>query len=800
MSRLWLDVRHAVKALGRGRATTMLAVLVFALGIGATTAVFSIFYSVLLKPLPYPDPDRLVLVYDTQPACTTCPASLPKYDLWRTRNTVMAALGGSATGNVIVTGDGDPERVPSARVTPSLVNDVFRVPAALGRWFTEAEGVDGGPKVAVLGYGFWQRRYGGDAGVIGRTITLGGEPHEIVGVMPATFSHRRAEIFVPVQQAIDPSQIGNHFLLTYGRLKPGVSLEAARQSMIALGGELAKEFGYNHGIDVRSYYRAVVGNVEVQLRVLMAGVGLVLLIAAANVANLLLASGLARRRELAVRAALGASRWDLARQLTVESVLLAVAGGLVGVLFAAWATASFGTLAASVLPSVTPVAIDGWVVLFAAGVSLATGVLCGLWPVLRLRTRALAQAVREGDLRGGAQVASRRFGNGLVVAEIALAFVLLVGAGLLVKSLLGLERRSSGINPEHVVAFDVAPTGVRYQGNEPVRAFYRDLLPKLAAIGGVQAVGVTSHLPMYQFGWNGEVALEGGNPWQPNDAPLIEYRWIGGDYFKALGIELVRGRLFGPEDREGAPLHAILSESAAQKFWPDQDPIGRRVYKGGIFPNNPPWEVVGVVRDVRSYGLGRSVPYEMYASIEQQPFGAMTVAMRVAGADPTAVVPSARQVVKSIDPLLPVSTVQTMTAVVSESVQQPRLFSALATLFGVLAGLLAAVGVYGVMAYNVRRERREFGVRLALGADPRRVRRLVVGRGLLLGVLGIAIGAAGAYWLTGYIRSVLADVQPTDPTVFASAAGLLLFTAVMSVYWPARQAGRTDPMVALRNE
>jgi putative ABC transport system permease protein len=796
MTRIWRDVRQASRVLWRGRGVSALAVLAFALGIGVTTAVFSIFYGVLLKPLPYPDPQELVSVYDTQPACSTCPASYPKYIDWH-QNTVLAAMGGSSTGILVVTGDGEPERVSSVTATASLVNDVFRVSPAMGRWFTEDEDDVGGARVAVLSHGFWLRRYAGDPGVLGRTITLGGGAHEIVGVMPEHFSHRRGEVFVPLQREFDPTQRGNHFLATYGRLKAGVTRDQAQREMVALGGRLAEEFGHNHGIDVRAYHWAVVGNVEGPLRVLMGGVALVLLIAAANVANLLLASGLARRRELAVRAALGATRWDLARQLATESLLLSLAGGALGLLLAQWAVSTFVAMAASILPRTASLAIDGWVVLFAAGVTLVTGVLCGLWSVARLGTKSLAQGVREGDLRSG-DAGGQRFGNGLVVAEVAIAFSLLVGAGLLTKSLSSLQARETGFDVDRIVAFDVAPTGARYAEEAQVNAFYHDLLPRLAALPGVESVGVTSHLPMYSWGWNGEVTLDSGNPWPANEAPLIEYRWIGGDYFQTMGIELVRGRLFNNEDRADGPLKTVISQATAEKFWPGQDPIGRSFSKGSPSPTNPTWEVIGVVANVRSRGIERATPYESYASIEQQTFGAMTVAVRTAGSDPLAAVDGARQAVKSIDPLLPISQVQTMSQVVSESANQPRLLTALAVLFGVMAGVLAAVGVYGVMAYNVRRERREFGVRLALGADPGRVRLLIVRRGLVLGAAGVALGAAGAWALTRTMQSMLSDVEPTDPVVFAGSGVLLLVIAVAAVAWPARQAARTDPMVALR--
>ena len=806
MLRFVTDCRLAWRSLVRARSVSAFAVTAFALGLGITIAVFTLFYGVLIQPLPFPDPDQLVLVYDVQPACSTCPASMAKYRDWNTRSTSFQAMGGSFTQLLVVTGGGDPERVSAAGATWTLL-DVFRTTPQIGRWFSEAEDQPGGPKVAVLSHGYWQRRFGGAADITSKTIVLGGEPHQIIGVMPPSFAHRRAEVFVPVQRAFNPNERGNHFLAITARLKPGVSVEQARLEMKSLGDALMKEFGHNHAIDVVSYYRAVVANVEQPLKVLMGAVVLVLLIATANVANLLLASGLARRRELAVRSALGATRWDLARQLTVESVLLAVVGGAIGLALAHWTVRAFISLAGTSLPRSATIAIDRWVIAFAAALSGIAGVLCGLWPVVRLKTQTLAHAVREGDLRAGTSGGSRRFGQGLIVAEVAIAYALLVGAGLLIKNLASLQARDTGFAAEHVVAFDVAPVGSRYKvapsgarnNDDALKEFYRQLLPRLAAVPDVAAIGATSHLPMYQFGWNGEVTLESGNPWPAKDAPLIERAWVDPGYFPAMQIPIVLGRNFDATDRAGGKPVTIISQRTAEKFWPGENPIGRRFWRDSS-RNGQPHEVVGVAHDVRTYGLSSTSPYILYVPIEQESFGAMTIVARVKGDDPTAIIPAVRQVVAAIDPQLPIARVQTMGAVVSQSVTQPRLISALTTLFAALAGILAAVGVYGVMAYNVRRERREFGIRLALGADPARVRRLVVARGVLLGALGVAIGAGVALLLGRTLSSLLSDVAPNDAAVFVVTAAVLLAVALAAAYIPARQAARTDPMVALRAE
>jgi predicted permease len=564
--------------------------------------------------------------------------------------------------------------------------------------------------------------------------------------------------------------------------------------MRALGRTLAEEFHTNHGIDVRAYKEAVVGGVRAPLTVLLGAVLLVLLIACANVANLLLASGIARRRELAIRSALGAARRDLARQMILESVLLAAAGGALGIALAWWVLRTFVVLAGAQLPRAAAIAIDGRVLAFTAVTSFAVGVVCGIWPILAIGARELAAAVREGDTRT-TSASGRRFGSALVVAEIALAFALLVGAGLLVKNLTMLRNREAGIRIDRIVAFEVAPSGHRYASDDQVVAFYRELYDRLSHVGGVESAGMTSHLPMYQFGWNGEFSIEGGTPWRADEAPLVEYRWVYGDYFKTMGVRLLSGRMLDRRDGRGAQT-VLINHAMAEKFWPGADPIGKRFGQGSDLSQ---WyQVVGVMSDVRSTGLARTTPFEFYRTLDESSFPSMTVVLRSSSADPTTLVPTARQIVASIDPALPLAHVQTMEQVVSESLGQPRLMSSLTMLFGVLAGTLAMVGIYGVMAYNVRRQRREFGIRLALGAEPGRVRTQVAGRGLVLASIGVAAGAFGSWLLTGVLSAVLNDVKPTDPAVFAGTAALVLAVALLASYLPARSAGRVDPAIVLR--
>jgi putative ABC transport system permease protein len=798
MAMSWIvrDARQAVRMFIRNPGFTAVVVLTLGLGIGVATSMFSIIHGVLLTPLAFPEPDELVRVYDTQPACDTCPASFPKYHDWKERNRVFAAIAGSNNVSFAMTGQGDAIQVSGVSATASLV-DVFGVQPMIGRWFTEEEDQPGGPKIVVLSHGFWGQRFNADRQILGRKLLFGGEPYVVIGVMPEGFTHRRAEVFVPHQRELDPSTRGSHYLPTYARLKKGVTLERATAEMRALGETLAQEFGNNHGIDVQSYTEAIVGDVRTPLKVLLAAVFLLLLIAAANVANLLLVAGLRRRHELAIRLALGAGLKDLSRQLATESVMLALAGGAVGVLLAHFIVDLFAVLARDYLPRVGTIGIDGPVLAFTAIVSIAVGIFCSVWPIALICTKDLSTAVREGETRSGTAT-SRKVGSSLIVAEIALAFMLFIGAGLLVKNLVLLRSRDAGIRTDRIVSFNVAPSGLSYSSPEATLAFYRELRSRLSQLSNVESLGMTSHLPMYRFGWNGEFEIEGDAPWGPNEAPLVEYRWMYGDYLKTIGVPLVSGRMLDGRDSRDTRT-VLINRTMAEKFWPGRDPLGRRFGQG---EDRDTWyEVVGVIGDMRSEGLARPAPYEFYRTIEQSPLsGTMSVVIRARDDDPMALIPTARRMVAAIDPSLPVTEVQLLERVVADSVGRTRLMSALTTLFGTLAGFLATVGVYSVMAYTMRRQRREFGIRLAVGASQADVRKLVFGRGLRLALMGIAIGALGAWALGRFVAAMLHDVTPTDATVFAATAAAVIAIASLASFLPARSAARVNPIIVLREE
>jgi putative ABC transport system permease protein len=792
MESFWQDIRFGARLLTRAPGFFLMAVAALSLGIGANTAVFSVVNGILLRPLPYPQPDRLVVIHDTQPALSTAPASYPKYIDWRDQNRVFEVIGGSAPASAVLTGSGDPVRIPVARTTATLFR-VFAVQPALGRWFEEAEDHPSGPGVVVLSHGFWSRQFGSDPAILDRTITLNDTPRTVVGVMPEGFAHRGADAFVPLAMEVDENQRNSHFLATYGRLKPEVSFAQAKSEMIELGHRLAREHGNNHGIDVRLYRDVVVGGYSGQLVVLLVSVALVLLIACANVANLLLARATSRRREMAVRTAMGASRFRLARQLLRESMLLSLCGGALGLLLAYAGVRAFVASAPPVLPRMTSIAVDANVLLFTLGVAVLTGVLFGLAPILQARAGAPVEALNQETGRSSGGPASRRAANVLVVAEVALSIVLLTGAGLMVKSLTRLQQQEIGVDTERVLSFFISLPESRYDSPERARAFFETALDRIRLVPGVVAAGATSHLPLHDYGSNSYFQIEGRTLWAPSEAPLAEVRVVGGDYFKAMGVPLVRGRLFGEPDNEASPPVILINQAMANRFWPGEDPIGQRVR---IFGNEPR-EIVGVVGDVRSYNPALEPMLEVTAPYSQVPRASMTIAVRSAG-NPAALAAAMRQQIASIDPLQPLSGVQTMEEVLSRSLSRPRLLSGLFGGFALLAALLALIGVYGLMAYAVGQQRREFGIRMAMGADAGTVLRMVLRRGMGLTLSGVAIGAIAAAGLMRLLGSMLYQVTPTDPAVFALTCTGVLLAAACACYVPARAATRVDPAVTLR--
>jgi putative ABC transport system permease protein len=793
MGNLWQDVKFGTRLLARSPGFFALAVSALALGIGANTAVFSVVRSVLLKPLPYPDAERLALIVDVQSDCDTCPASFPKYVDWREQNRVFEVIGGAASTSAVLTGAGEPERLRTGLVTASLFR-VLAVRPLLGRWFEEDEDRPGGAPVLILSYGLWQRRFGGDPDIVGQSLVLDDVARTVVGVMPARFEHRRAEAWIPLARALDEASRNAHFLVTYGRLAPGVTIERARAEMRALGERLAAEKdNMGHGIDVRDYRSLVVRDVRTPLLVLLASVAFVLLIACANVANLLLARGAGRRREIAVRSALGATRSRLARQLLTESGLLAASGGLLGLGLAWLGVRAFVAGAPRVLPRMREIELDAGVLLFTLVVALGAGVLFGLAPVLHARGNGEGEALREETSRSAGGPFSRRAGSGLVVAQMALSVALLVGAALMTKSLAQLHRQDLGMVVEHVLAFDVALPEARYGSDDAVREFYRVALERLRTVPGVVSVGMTNLLPLYEYGNNSYFDVEGKLLWEHDRGPLAEMRVVDGNYFEAMGVPLLKGRYFTQRDDAEAPRVIVVNEALVERCWPGENPIGKNlVFSDGRH------QVVGVVGNVRSYRPGLEPEMEVSFPLGQDARRSMTFAVRSASEDPTAPVATIRRELAALDPLQPLSSVQTMEQVVSDSLARPRLLTVLIASFAALASLMALVGVYGLVAYAVHQQRRELGIRIAMGADAGTVLRHVLGRGLRLALTGVALGALAALGLARLLGSLLYQVAPSDPWVLAATCASVLLAALAACWLPARAATRIDPAVTLR--
>jgi putative ABC transport system permease protein len=803
------DVRYALRAFRKAPAFTAVVLLTLALGIGANTAVFSVVYGVLFAPLPYPDPDRLVVIYGTQPApanCPTCPASYEEYLGWREQTRVFDAIGASMPGRMVLTGRGDAEELPIAAVSASL-SRVFLVAPQLGRWFTEEEDRPEGAKVAVLTDRLWRRRFGRDARVLGQTVVLDGTPRTIIGVMPAGFSHRAADVFVPIDWRLEQGLRGTHMLSVYGRLKAGLPFEQARAGMIALGHRLARERPRSNphardGIDIRPYHSVVVrpptypapprATPADLLLVLQAAVVFVLLVACANVANLQLARTAGRRREIAVRSALGASRTRLARQFATEGLMLTTAGAALGLGLASAAVRAFVALGPPVLPRMATLGISLPVLVFTAAVAITTALVFGLAPLLHVKRGGPAGGLRDDGSRTAASRRSRRAGQALVLAEVALSATLLVGAGLTVKSLWLLQHEDLGLRVDRILTFTSSLPDARYRSEQQVRDFYARALTRLRSLPGVELVGTISNLPMGP-GANGFIELEGSTPWKPSEPPLVEQRRVAGDYHQVMGIPLVRGRYFTEADNPGAKPVVLVNQRLARLCWPNEEPIGKRIrlFRGWA-------EVVGVIADARIIGPAEAPPLEMVRPHQQATSSSLTFVVRSGTGDPAALATAVRKEMTALDAGLPLTGMATMEAVVGESLARPTLMSVLFSAFAALAALLAIVGVHGLMAYTISGQRQEFGIRLAMGASPGSLLRMTLARGGGLVVGGMSLGLLGAVALTRFMTAMLYGVEPTDPTVLAGACALILAAGLAGCLPPARAAARVDPVETLR--
>jgi putative ABC transport system permease protein len=815
MKALLQDLHYACRLLLRSPGFTLLAALTLALGIGANAAIFSVASSVLLKPLPYKDSGRLMIVYSQFPAMGfdrfwVDPLELTEYSRW---NRSFESLGAYVTGEVNVSGRDEPVRVNAARATAGLLT-ALGVRPELGHFYTPAEDLPNVEKTVVLSDGLWRRAFGADPGILGRRIQVDGDARTVIGVMPPGFTigNERIEAWVPL--ALDPAnpgRHGNHYLYLVGRLKPDVSLAAARQEMNGLLARWKQEIPNSHTPDperhrmvVQPLLEDLVGSIRPKIQLLMGAVGLVLLIACVNVANLLLARAEARQKEIAIRTALGAARSRLVRQLLTESVVLALLGGALG-LFLGWAGVR-AIVAANLesIPRVDEIGLDGRSLLFTLGVSLLAGFLFGLAPALHSRAGAFFAVLKEGAQRTTAGAGRQWLRRGLVVAEIAFAAMLVIGGGLLIRSFWLLQKVDPGFDPKGVLSLEVSLPQATYGKPEQVLGFYDRLLDRLSHLAGVQSAAAMSGLPPNRPVDANDMVFE-SIPRTP-DGPIQNadyWQFVTRDYFKTLGLRLIEGRGFGPTDARGTNGVVLINQTMAKVFWPTRSPIGDRIKA----PNDKaPWlTIIGVVADVKQGGLDHKTGTEVYFLADQAQesvggtAGTMYVVMRTPR-DPMSLAAAARSEIRRLDPSLPVSSVEPMTRVVYESVAQPRFIAFLVVIFAVVALALAAIGTYGVLAYMVELRTREIGVRMALGAQAAQVLQMILSQGAWLVGSGLLLGVLGALALRRALASVLFGVAPTDPAIFATVLLVLSVVGLLACYLPAHRATRVDPLVALRQE
>ena len=812
MKILFQDVRFALRQMRKRPGFTLVVVVTLALGIGANAAIFSVLDAVLLRPLPYNHPEQLIKVWTRftgigQPNDQNW-VSPPEFRDLLTLNHSFSELAAISTGSFNLGAKGSPQRVVGSAISPNLFPMLGAQPM-LGRNFLAEEGQPGRDHEAILSYGLWQRAFGGSRGVVGTTVRVDGVPFTIVGVMPAQFAYPdQSEIWGPLAFGPDDfseNNRGSHGLEVLGRIKPGLSLTQVQQDMDRVGRTMIEQHAsypyktYDFGIILHPLLEETVGDVKTSLWDLMAAVGLVLLIACANVANLLLVRSSERQQEIGIRMALGASGWRLARQLLTESVVLALIGGLAGLALTPLALRGLVAIAAESLPRTVNTGIDGRALLIMLAVTVITGVVFGFAPALQAMSSRNWAVLKSARATGTSQ--SKRLRRALIIGETALSLLLLAGAGLLMRSFEQILRVDPGFRPDNVLTMRLALPDAQYGKPEQVRGFYDTLLGRIQQLPGVRFAGATSLIPLSGRNASGTLTIDSQFVRKEDTTPEADQRFVDGDYFKAMGISLVRGRYFESRDSATAPPVTIVDESLAQTYWPDQDPIGKRLRFGGGGSKAPWMTVVGVVRHVRNRTLEARSRIEAYFPENQAPFNvsALTLTVLTSG-NPMSYAPTIQREVTSIDPDLPVYRVLTMTELMGESVARRRLALILLAVFAGLALALAAVGIYGVTSYVVAQSQQEIGLRMALGAGRNEVLQLMMARGLTTIVAGLAIGLVAALLLTRFIAGMLFAVRPADPIALGGAAVLLLAVALLAVLIPALRATKVDPMIALRYE
>ena len=807
MDTLRQDIRYAVRRLLKSPAFTAVALLTLALGIGANTAIFSVVNAVLLKPLPYKDPDQIVGIYHTTEGQRATMSGPNFYDVKKASSTLQDAAAISRN-RTILTGQGEPVRLDSAEVSASLF-DLLGVKPMLGRVFRADDNKPGKTSVAILSYALWRQRFGSDPNVIGKRIMLDGVSIEVVGVMPERFSYPAGRmLWTPLEYSDDftTKQRGAWYLYAIGRARPGVSVAQVKAEVETIGTQLAKQYpDSNEGVGMTAMllHEAMVGDVRKSMFVLLGAVGFVLLIACVNVANLLLARAAARESEIAVRTALGAGRARLVRQLLTESLILSIVGGLLGLLLAVWGVEALVALEPQGIPRLTDVGVDPVVIAFTIGLAVVTGLLFGVFPAFQSTRSGLASTLKESGRGTLSSRSGSRMRTTLVVTEVALAVTLLAGAGLLIRSFTRLAAVDPGFKVEPALTFDLTLPEARYKEEPQQVTFFDQLLPKLEALPGVQGAAAIMALPL--SGSNIVLSFEvaGRPPVPPSQQPAMQIRVATTKYFDMIGIPLKRGRLFTDADRLGAPQVVVITEAAVKQYFPNEDPIGKRITLGwGRGPGKPRagGEVVGIVGDVKDGGLAEADPPQLYLPYRQWPVQSMSVMLKTA-VPPGSVGEAARRAVYSVDANLPVSNVRTLQEIVARSISQPRFYMSLLAVFAGVAVLLAAIGIFGVLSYAVAQRTREIGIRMALGAHERTVLGLIVREAMMMALGGVVIGIGIALPLTRLLVSkLLFDTTAHDPLTFATVSALLTVIALAAAYVPARRATRVDPIIALRAE
>jgi putative ABC transport system permease protein len=802
METLVQDLRYGVRMMWKRPGFAAVVVLTLALGIGANTAIFSAVNAVLLRPLPYRNAERLVWVAGNVRGGTNRASVSPADFLdYRAQNTVFEEFAASLSVPFAVnlTGAGEPERLTGSLVTANYFR-AFGVGPARGRVFGADEERSGPAPVAVLSDGLWKRRFGGDPSVVGKTLTLDGKGVTVVGIAPPEFQYPAgAEVWLPIDYD-NPEMKARaaHFFRPIGLLKQGVTLEQARAETDLIARRLEEQYPESNArwsLNLVPLQEQVVGGFRTSLWVLLGAVGFVLLIACANVSNLMLARAASRRRELALRTALGASRWRVVRQQLTESVLLGVAGGAVGLLLATWGVDVLAALGAGDIPRSREIGVDGRVLAFTAALSLLTGLAFGLLPALRASRPNLNEVLKDAG-RGTSGPGRGRVRAALVVAEIALALTLLAGAGLLVKSFVGLRRVNPGFDPANVLTLRIDLPRARYAKPEQAAAFFGELQRRVAGLPGVEAAGMVSELPL--SGQPNDMYFSvAGRPTQTADEKVTaDYRRVNHDYFRAMRIPVLRGRTFTEQEVTGDGKVVVINEALAREFFPDEDPLGQHLVIN--FGKPEEFEIVGVVSDVRHRSLEGDVYQMMYVPTLR--IGGTNLVVRTSSSDPLALASAVRGEVAAVDRDQPISAVRTMEEVVSGSVAQQRFRTLLLAAFAAVALLLAGVGIYGVIAYSVTHRTHEIGIRMALGARAGDILKMVVGQGMVLALAGVAVGLLAALALTRVMSSLLFGVSATDAWTFAAVSLLITAVALLACIVPARRATKVDPMVALRYE